>query len=99
MKLINSKLLLSDFQYDKKYHIDKLYLNQYFKYYDISHGDYYIIKASLYTNHGNIEMTYFEGYKDKCILEDSFNFLTKYEGISNLLNRMIIELSSNSEKF
>lgn len=98
MKLINSKLLLSDFQYDKKYHIDKLYLNQYLKYRDISQGDYYIIKASLYTNHGNLEMTYFEGYKDKSVLDDSFNFLSQYAGISNLLNRMIIELPSNSEK-
>ena len=95
MKLVNSKILLSNLQFNKKYHIYKLYLNQYLKYSHQLFGDYYIIQAFLYTNRGNLEITSYEGYKDKYIIEDIFNFLTKYEGLANLLNRMIIELESN----
>lgn len=96
MKLIDSKVLISDFHYDKKYYINKLYLKQYLEHFDSVFGDYYVIKAFLYTNQGNFEIIYSEGYNDKNILEDIYNFLTKYEGIANLLNRIIIELESNT---
>jgi hypothetical protein len=50
------------------------------------------------TNHGEIEIDYLGKLtKDKEKFEECFNFLCNYNGISSTLNRVIIEIKTNTD--
>ncbi len=51
-----------------------------------------IITAIIKIDEREIEIKYSEGYFEENILEDIKELLTKYSGISSLINRAIIEV-------
>ena len=57
--------------------------------------EYSILLIRLETNNATIIMKYDEGYRDSNVFDDTIELLTKYNGLSSLINRALIELDEN----
>ncbi|HEX5185417.1 MAG TPA: hypothetical protein VFV86_00880 [Nitrososphaeraceae archaeon] len=92
---IKSKIILSNFKYNNKYFIKKLELLLYLTNINSMIEQYTILLIKLETNNGTIIMKYDEGHRDSNIFDDTIELLTKYNGLSSLINRALIELNEN----
>ena len=65
---------------------------------DVERGPYSLITSVVETDKGEVEMTYYEGYKGKNALEEAATFLTSTLGLSGLILRSIIQLNAELNK-
>jgi hypothetical protein len=88
-----SAVILSNIMYNNLYFIKRLELLLYITNQDSLIENYSILLIRLETSNGNIIMKYDEGYRDNDIFGDTIEYLTKYNGLSSLINRALIELN------
>lgn len=65
---------------------------------DVERGPYSLITSVVETDKGEIEMTYYEGYRGKNALEEAATFLTSTLGLSGLILRSVIQLNAALNK-
>jgi hypothetical protein len=90
-----SRIILSNVKYDNQYFIKKLELLLYVTNKNSRIKEYSILLISLETSNATIIMKYDEGYRGSNIFDDTIELLTKYNGLSSLINRALIELNEN----
>jgi hypothetical protein len=88
-----SMIILSNVLYDNLYFIKKLELLLYVTNKDSMIEEYSILLIRLETNDGTVIMKYDEGYRGSNVFDDTLELLTKYNGLSSLINRALIELN------
>jgi hypothetical protein len=76
------------------YLVKHVELREYIEKIDPKRGSYSLVTVLVQTNHEIIEMKYDEGYRDNCDFDLILIALTKYTGLSSLINRALIELKS-----
>ena len=92
-------VLLSDGSFiEQGFVVKKLQLCLYLQKQDEKLGPYSLITAYIETDKGEIEMTYYEGYRGKNALEETAGFLTANLGLSSLILRSILQLKTELEK-
>lgn len=89
---INSEILISNTRYNDKYYLQEVKLEQFVESYDKILGNYYLIILHIQTNNGEVLMKFDEGYRENYSFELIIELIKKYEGLSSLINRAIIEL-------
>lgn len=87
-----SKIILSNIMYDNKYFIKKMELYIYTTNNHKRLGDYSILVVIIETNEGTVIMKYDEGYRGTDAFDNAIEMLIKYNGVSSLINRALIEL-------
>ncbi|MBI3841645.1 MAG: hypothetical protein HY295_00615 [Thaumarchaeota archaeon] len=65
---------------------------------DPERGLYSLITSVVETDKGEVEMTYYEGYRGKNALEEAAAFLTSTLGLSGLILRSVIQLNAALNK-
>ena len=90
-----SAIILSNIKYDNQYFIRKLELLLYVKNKNSMTEEYSILLIRLETNNATLIMKYDKGYRDSNVFDDTIELLTKYNGLSSLINRALIELDEN----
>ncbi len=88
-----SMIILSNVLYDNMYFIKKLELLLYVTNKGSMIEEYSILLIRLETNDGTVIMKYDEGYRGSNVFDDTLELLTKYNGLSSLINRALIELN------
>ena len=90
-----STIILSNVKYDNQYFIKKLELILYVTNKNSTIEEYSILLIRLETNNTTIIMKYDEGYRGRNVFDDTIELLTKYNGLSSLINRALIEINEN----
>ncbi|MGE0242491.1 MAG: hypothetical protein AB7P56_01040 [Nitrososphaeraceae archaeon] len=88
-----SLIILSNVLYDNLYFIKKVELLLYVTNKGSMIEEYSILLIRLETNDGTVIMKYDEGYRGSNVFDDTLELLTKYNGLSSLINRALIELN------
>ncbi|MGE3858571.1 MAG: hypothetical protein AB7F53_01140 [Nitrososphaeraceae archaeon] len=88
-----SMIILSNVLYDNLYFIKKVELLLYVTNKGSMIEEYSILLIRLETNDGTVIMKYDEGYRGSNVFDDTLELLTKYNGLSSLINRALIELN------
>jgi len=76
------------------YFIRRIEFREYIEKIDPGHGRYSLVTVTLMTDNEIIEMKYDEGYRGEEDFELLVGSLTKYTGLSALINRALLELKS-----
>jgi hypothetical protein len=87
-------IMANDSIENQGYLVKHVELREYIEKIDPKRGSYSLVTVLVQTNHEIIEMKYDEGYRDNCDFELLLVALTKYTGLSSLINRALIELKS-----
>ena len=90
-----STVILSNVKYDNRYFIKKLELLLYVTNKNSMIEEYSILLIRLETNNATIIMKYDEGYRGSNVFDNTIELLTKYNGLSSLINRALIEINEN----
>jgi hypothetical protein len=92
---VRSQVLLSGFQQPGGFAIvvKKIEMRQYIEKKDEKLGDYSLLTVVVETDKGTVELKYDEGFRGPDAFESAVTLLTKYVGLSALINRALIELS------
>jgi len=69
-------------------------MRQYVERRDEKLGDYSLLTVVVETDKGAVELKYDEGFRGPDAFESAVTLLTKYTGLSALINRALIALSS-----
>lgn len=88
-----SRVLLSGRQQNQGFTITKLEMRRYVERTDKELGDYSLLTVVVETDRGAVEMKYDEGFRGPDALESAATMLTRYVGLSALINRALLELS------
>jgi hypothetical protein len=89
----NAKVLLAGgAQKNQGFLIRGVEIRQYIERREARLGDYSLLTVVVETDRGTAEMKYDEGFKGPDALESAVTMLTKYVGLSSLINRALIEL-------
>jgi hypothetical protein len=90
-----SAVVLSNGNIDNQgYLIRHIELREYIENFDPKRGRYCLVTVLVQTDNEIIEMKYDEGYIDDLGFELLVTSLTKYTGLSALINRALLELKS-----
>ena len=74
------------------YTVHKIEMKRYVERLDDMLGEYSLLTVTVETDKGVAEMKYDEGFRGNNALMYAIDLLTRYSGLSSLINRSIIEL-------
>lgn len=87
-----TQILLLGTQQVQGFAVTRVEMRQYVERTDDTLGDYSLLTVVVETDRGAVEMKYDEGFRGPDALESAVTMLTRYVGLSSLINRALIEL-------